>query len=269
MSRADGLLRERNSGDLYVLSFKTAASWDSRVDRQNQHDIQGLSEVAAIENRLGGEKILGVKMIYLIKGRREEYPEDSGHYRTSSPLLRGWSRPGITGEDLAWRYKWQGPDTWPDSGRLKGHTLGKGWTRFDTFGAEAYMTVKEWIEMMDSGVVQADAGDPFEGLIVEPMPYFRQQQDMDDWREQASEQERRIAREVQIVDDTARRNPEQLRHDLNAAFPQHRHSCDFPSACQFQPVCFGDDSMLTSPLSSGLYEIRTPHHQPETEARTK
>lgn len=52
MARADGLLCSRSSGDLYVLSFKTAAKYDERTARDNRYDMQGMSELAAIEARL-------------------------------------------------------------------------------------------------------------------------------------------------------------------------------------------------------------------------
>jgi hypothetical protein len=293
MSRADGLLRERETGDLYVLSFKTAAQWDSRTDRQNTHDVQGLSEVAAIENRLAewwkivrapGDmlhtlapsgslpetnltygswlrdldappRILGVKMVYLLKGRREEYPDDSGQWVTSSPLIRGWYREGITGTEFAWRYKWFGPDTYPDSGKLCGHTLGKGWKRFNVW--EHPGGVKAWIDLLASGTVQPDAGDPLATIVYEPQPYYRNQQDLEDWHQQAAAQEGNIAT---CAFSVAIETPSILRQVLNSNFPQHRHSCDYPSKCQFQEICFGDQTMLTNPLASGLYERRVPNH---------
>lgn len=52
MSRPDALLRERESNQLYLLSFKTAASWDVRKERDAQHDMQGLSEGVEVERRL-------------------------------------------------------------------------------------------------------------------------------------------------------------------------------------------------------------------------
>jgi hypothetical protein len=53
MSRPDALLRERSSNQLYLQSFKTAASWDIRKARDAEHDMQGLSEGVEIERRLG------------------------------------------------------------------------------------------------------------------------------------------------------------------------------------------------------------------------
>ena len=50
--RADALLVERSTGDLYIKSDKTAAQFDGRNDGSNRHDVQGLSEAMLIERRL-------------------------------------------------------------------------------------------------------------------------------------------------------------------------------------------------------------------------
>jgi hypothetical protein len=52
MSRPDALLLERESQQLYILSFKTAAQWDIRKERDAQHDMQGISEAIEPERRL-------------------------------------------------------------------------------------------------------------------------------------------------------------------------------------------------------------------------
>ena len=53
MSCPDALLRERQSNELYVLSYKTTATWDVRKARDIEHDMQGLSEGVEVERRLG------------------------------------------------------------------------------------------------------------------------------------------------------------------------------------------------------------------------
>jgi len=53
MSRPDALLRHRQTNQLYIQSYKTAASWDMRKEKDAQHDMQGLSEGIEIERRLG------------------------------------------------------------------------------------------------------------------------------------------------------------------------------------------------------------------------
>ena len=52
-SRPDALLRDRESNQLYIQSFKTAASWDIRKERDAERDMQGLSEGVEVERRLG------------------------------------------------------------------------------------------------------------------------------------------------------------------------------------------------------------------------
>ena len=52
MSRPDALLRERATNQLYLLSYKTAATWDIRKQRDAEHDMQGLSEGVEVERRL-------------------------------------------------------------------------------------------------------------------------------------------------------------------------------------------------------------------------
>jgi hypothetical protein len=52
MSRPDALLLERQSRQLYLLSYKTTSEWDIRRQRDAEHDMQGLSEGIEIERRL-------------------------------------------------------------------------------------------------------------------------------------------------------------------------------------------------------------------------
>jgi hypothetical protein len=102
----DALLRERTTGDLYLLSWKTSAEFDQRKDQDARVDMQGLSEAWAVEERLGvwqnalvaanrkelgsmripqwfidlsntetndwRPSIRGVQMVYLIKGQRRK-----------------------------------------------------------------------------------------------------------------------------------------------------------------------------------------------------
>ena len=103
MSRPDALLRSRADNSLYLLSYKTAATWDVRKARDAEHDMQGLSEGVEVERRLGEwwvdinhggpidpvvgrskamvdflasipapPRILGIRYEYMLKGTRYE-----------------------------------------------------------------------------------------------------------------------------------------------------------------------------------------------------
>lgn len=306
-SRADALLQERSSGDLYVDSLKTAAAFDYRKDAENRHDVQGLSEAAVVERRLREDwetirrgvvpnepmgnaaldairvmdsppRIMGIQMTFLIKGmRRQAY--DGAPYLTSSPLLKGYYREGITEREFAWKAETPcpGPGHVLRQGK-KGpilcegkqfHKLGVDWTPFDTWrneGLDIVGGVKGWVDMLASGTVQPDAGDPFEAIVQSPLPYFRQDQDIADWIEQAQGQEARVAADAAFVESVRVDDPKALRSTLNRLFPQNRRSCDWPSKCQMSEICWGDNSMLTSPCSTGLYQLRVAHHDAELSA---
>lgn len=126
----DALLRERSSGDLYILSWKTISEFGPKKDAEARVDMQGLSEAWALEQRLkeywintrtfrnpgdplappdwfyrmqghladGPAKIRGIQMVYLMKGqrRKEEVKDAQGQviqvvHKDSSPLLYGFS----------------------------------------------------------------------------------------------------------------------------------------------------------------------------------
>jgi hypothetical protein len=316
-SRADALLQERQTGDLYIDSLKTAAQYDHRKDEENRHDVQGLSEAAVVERRLRGDwevlkglntrqegdevtaaslaggkndsyraflqslsdspRIMGIQMTFLVKGiRRQAY--EGAPYQTYSPLLKGYYREGITEREFAWKAE----TPCPGPGHVlkqskkgpivcegkKFHKLGVDWAPFDTYrgeGLDIVGGVKGWIEMLASGTVQPDAGDPFEAIIQSPLPYFRQDQDMSDWIEQAQAIEAKVAADAAELERIRVEEPSRLRSALNVLAPQNRRSCDYPSRCQMAEICFGDPSALINPFATTLYQRRIPHHLPELE----
>ena len=304
MARADALLKEKCSGDLYVVSYKTASQWDSRKSRENEHDMQGLSEVAAMEYRLhtyhpiakqacygpAGDaetiaaqlfcdqnmspklrdllaelpnppRIAGVKMEFLLKGSRYKSKTDGDRIIQQSPLIRGYQRMNAptSGDpaDLGWKREYTGEDG--RSHRLDYRT----WKAFNVW--EQPGGVKDWIELLYQKIIQPEAGDVLDMQFVNPIPYFRNDDDMRDWYEQTVVQERRVAESVQIIKDAIAQygwaSPE-VRSLMNIHFPQYRRSCDFPSQCSFVDICFGSN-VTSDPVASGLYMIREPHHDPE------
>lgn len=272
-ARTDGLLREKQSGDLYVMSFKTAAQWDKRTDSGAKHDMQGLSEPYAIEFRLGKAqtetqaatnvpyaKIWGVKMEYLIKGVRREYPKGSGSYRTYSPLIYGYRLRGVT----------------PDQDRYScEYKAAKGWELFKVWEAKDIGGVKGWIEMLRAGEVEPIEKDCLAEQFVLQPPYMRHEDETENWRQQTVMQERRVAEHSrylnQIMHDELSRgdnfdfqNGGALEVMSRYFFPQHTSSCDYPSACEYTRICWDKQSPLAL-LESGEFTWRTPHHEPELE----
>lgn len=251
MTRHDALLRNYDTGERVIQSYKTAANYDSRTARQAEHDIQGLSEVAAAEYHLG--KIDAIRMEYLIKGPRREYPKDSGHWEQYSPLIRGYVKPGITTMDD--EYGWKRDYTDSDG---KDRKLDyRSWKSFHAW--EVQGGVKAWIELLATGQVQPEAGDCLSQQFVIPQLYYRQEDDLRDWYEQTLSQEMNIKATLEYEPEFG---TAEHRSWLNRHFPQHRQSCDYPGPCQFTDICFSTN-LREDPLGSGLYQPRVPHHHKE------
>jgi hypothetical protein len=294
MARADGLLEEISSGDLYLMSFKTAADWDARKEAENNHDMQGLSEWASVQGRLNKDwestkqtvrvlgvhgndhltgssyrrwlnglssspRIMGVKMEFLLKGERRKN-NYTDRYEQYSPLVRAWRQPGITSSDdtYAWRYEWEGEDG-------KKHRLGKGWEPF--YAWELPGGVKKWISLLDQGKVQPEAGDCLEQQFIFPAPYLRHESDIARWQRQVSAQERQVAIASAAINARLEAGAtfDDIEEELDEHFPQYTRSCDWPVKCSDQDLCWGSAEIADAPLQSGIYTIRTPHHTPELE----
>lgn len=302
-SRCDALLLERETGDLFIQSDKTAAYWGDKVDKQNQHDMQGLSEVAAVEVRLekwwqivqdarrngskvtyhlhprmyellaeapAPPKIQGVRMEFILKGKRSKDKDGEGPRLQRSPLVRGWVNRGVTpGTDqYAWSWNWR-----DEMGKKKA----LNWQNWKSFPAwELPGGIKRWVEemlapdAMGYSYVQREAGSCLEQQFVCPMPYFRQDVDMADWYQQTRCQEEEVHQRLVCLQDAIQElgwEAQEVRTLLNRWFPQYRRSCDWPDACEFQDVCFSV-AVGRDPIGSGLYRPRVPHHQPEVEQQS-
>lgn len=276
MVRVDGLLKKKSDGELYVLSFKTdtGANLQQRIE-DARHDLQGLTEPYAVE-AAGEGRPFGVKMEWLVKGAWKEDERGSGKRFQDSYLIRPWSRPDSMGEiEYAWKYFWNCTEehktTWKN-GRVvkceggKKHGLGDSYSRVSIW---EHMTVKEWIGMLASGLVQPGAGDPLEGIISAPISLYRNQQEQTRRLFQITTQELEVAEGVATVNSY--NGP--LLHALDFHFPQHDKACNHqpkiggvesPWKCAFYSLCWNTDpaKALENPYEEG-YRPRKPHHSPE------
>lgn len=275
----DGLLRHRETGELYVLSWKIPAEAPRDVDART--DMQGLSEVWALGARLArlgmDAPIRGVQMAYLFKGRKIP-AKDEGEgamgkaWRHNSPLIWGYRDQGFPPKLTAsreWRCsaphamrksKWYPNGECPGDGR--NHLRGGDW---QSFLASESMGVKEWIELLASGDLSPEEGDPLSACWSLPVPNFRQNQEIERWYRQAVEQERRIAGILPGLPSQqaeADYNWQAFLEFLDTAFSQHTERwCNdtYGSKCPAWEICHGPDQVARYPLASGLYRIRQPY----------
>lgn len=285
LGRVDALLREKDSNDLHLQSFKTTAEWDTRKDSAASHDIQGLSELCAVEHRLEQmwrsyheddaiaeeslttptwqylrdlpepPKIQGIRMEHLLAGQRMDPgkgPKKTGRKVQYSPLIRGYKKDGITPDLDEYAYKFQWDDEYGT------HRLGKGWAPFNAW--EQPGGVRAWIDKLASGGAQADLGDALDTQFVYPQPYYRQAEDVEDWQQQMIAEELRKFEAVEKLRTAVDKNQRRLL--LNVLFPQFRHSCDYPRLCWAAELCFSP-GYADYPDTTGLYKKRDPHHAAE------
>lgn len=297
-ARVDALLMEKDTLDLHVLSLKTTKEWGKKPDDEARHDMQGLSETEVVDQKLrrwheelsnvpnqeaGWEKavphipkwfidrstagaapqVAGVKMEFALKGRKSEYPEGSGRYSYSNPLIRPWKKDdGLN--STQWAFKWEVKDDFGHS-----HRLGKGWLRVNIWED---IGVKAWIDILASETIQGFApGTGIAGQFVLPMEYYRNDEDIADMKIEVAFQEKRIAEarralRLGMVDRVIKIGyPDTHDMILREQFPKHRKSCDWPKKCAYQDICYGPKAYVHDPISSQIYQIRTPNHPIEIE----
>ena len=299
LARVDGILLDKTTGEIFVLSLKTAKEWGKREDDSARHDMQGLSETRVVEQRLAGwhadleavkrrlateppasvdhipdwfiqrfvagasPQVSGVIMQYALKGRRENSPKGSGKYCFNNALIRPWKKADDLnfGGAYAIRYEFQDP--------MGGnHRLGKGWNRVNIWED---MGVKKWIDYLATQEIQGfSPGTAIASQFILPVEYFRNPEDMDRWERQVVAQEYRVAQgqkniRLGSINGVIKlpTSPATFEKSLDVEFPMHTRACDWPTKCSFQEVCFGPKAYLHDPISSGLYTIRTANHPSE------
>jgi hypothetical protein len=197
MSRPDALLRERESNQLYILSFKTAGHWDDRQAKAAQCDMQGLSEGVEIDRRLErwwneihtdtGERTKAMWLIcsepmwkflesqsapprvhairyeYLLKGERWIDKEQSAKFNMTvrtqrSHLIRGYFNSAVLG-GMGWNWSWDFLK--PDGSGEMSKLYYKNWKSEPVYD---HMTVKQWIDCLDQATEVYSGEDPTVGL---------------------------------------------------------------------------------------------------------
>lgn len=284
-SRADALLEERETGDLYVHSWKTSADYGRQEEMQFRRDVQGMSEAVGIEQSGCDGRVMGIQMAFLLKGRKAgggqgagadiEWDDTSNWHGLGpglrwhqSPLTHAWRMEshGILPEDdlsqWAWTKWYPKPENKSGLGKL-----GKGWESVAVFD-EYPGGVRQWVLDLEARRWQPECyghlsiKDPLDRCLAMPEPWSRSDRELEDWLEQARAQSVEIQERAEGVRDAFRgENWQEARRLLNKYFPQSRRSCySYGGMCQMSDLCFGIDEIWQRPLENG-FGLRVPHHQ--------
>lgn len=249
-SRIDAVLRDKLDDSIYVVNFKTANAVDERREKQISKEMQGLTESFALQNRLdrtegGPARVSGVLHVFLIKGRRVRQKDKSGQrtgrYETYSPLIRGYRKELEGGYEYA--------HSWMKSKTSRPFYV---WENEDVGG------IAGWVRMLAHEEVQPELGDVLGRQLYVPLQQFKDREEIKSLMGQVYYQELKIAAITKGC----------LGHEipmLDKFFPMHRHSCHYPTDCDFETLCF-NPVRFREPMATGEFGWRVPHHKGEREA---
>jgi hypothetical protein len=262
MFRPDALVRERETGDLYIISWKTCSTFSKRTIDQAKHDTQSMSEAwgwMESHNHRGGEytqgrhaQIEGVLYKWIVKGSRRK-DEWDGLYKQGSHLVYGWVKLATEKSEFpewSWCYEFETEDG-------KNSRLGKGWQKKPIWSAYPG-GVKAWVEALSHNEIFPRHVNALEAVFPQAMPVERRADEIESWKRQVVAQETPIPMKAEAVESSP---TEEIRQEaLDIHFPQHTHSCHSYSGCPFLDVCWGGPEIASDPIGSGLYEPRSQNH---------
>jgi hypothetical protein len=205
-------------------------------------------------------KVYAVQYEYLVKGKRRQDPYGSGIYKQNSFLCHplkldamvqiAFGRGGTVSIDPA-KYKWKvGKGAYP-----------KGWSREDIWND---IGIKAWIEMLATGQVQPELGNPFREIILTPDLIIRHEREIQEWIVSTRALADRIARnvaEISLLTDI-----ELLQLLIWEHFPKNTQSChDYYGKDCFAVRHCHELETLEDLTSAGEFIRRVPHHELEKE----
>ncbi len=252
MGRPDAVMLHEPTGDIHLLSLKTRKSWDSRADKANSHDDQGISEAVCYEASHPGKHVMAVVMPHLLKGDRRK-DKVTGQYAQASPLIRGWRQENRGKTNYAHSYRWK--DEFGN--RTLAMNGGSKWESFNAWDEPG--GVKAWMDLLSTGTIQPEAGDPLAQSVMIPTPYYRQEADIESWKRSVTWQESAIQNDLEMVQVLG----DSVKGELDRRFPQYRHSCHYPGDCAYLDLCFGPPQMAEDPMATERFMWRVAHHDLE------
>lgn len=257
--RPDALVREKSSGDYYIVSWKTASTFGQYTVNQCTTDMQSMSEVFGVvsshlDQPLSGDplSIEGVLYLYCVKGQRK-MDDYLGFKTQNTPLAYAWMRPGPTPDETEWAhcYGWATEEINAKTNKPVGTKLGKGFRKV-LVSSHYPGGVKAWIAALAAQEITPRHINALEGVFPQSMPVSRRGDEIESWKRQT------VAAEMRIKSAVSQCTGDDI--DLDEFFPQSTARCfDFQSKCQFWDVCWLP-AVKSDPLASGLYKIREANH---------
>lgn len=227
LGKADGLLKRRRDNQLVVLSIKTASEYSETTFQNILRDMQGVSEIYVIQNRLNESyrnyldvnydddkllseinkntynyfaycKAMQIKNItilenqyeYLIKGKKRKDSTNPSYYLHANHLIHPIKNNNIASAGFG------GLKFGLEKGDYEWHIptgkLPSGKRKIDIWND---IGVKEWIARLAKGEIQPELGDPFIDIIIagDERVIKRTPEQLREWRINSQFEAERIA----------------------------------------------------------------------------
>lgn len=279
MTRADVVLERLADRALINLDFKSAGdvteySWAERQNAGMQFALQcaSLRQVGyPVTETLVGGMNKGWRKAATEQdedGKWRVTQESSADKKQNSLFCWAWKRPGnppLMSEDWKYTNKWKELD--PKSGLLVGRGVTKDYSKSPIWEAQFenkpkdWTVLEYWVEWLPQDVVAKEfsLAGPFTSSQAKVDAILRSiAHEGNDWKSKLW----KIYE--QLVEAGGNFAAEKVQVVLDQEVPQSWACIQYRSACQFRHVCDRREGWAT-PLDTGLYELRSPHHTIEAE----
>jgi hypothetical protein len=248
--------------ELLQLSGEEMDSHSAEIDKASRDMSQSM--IDWLSDLTTPPCITAIRYEYVLKGERDKRSRVAKALSArvgfeariqQSPLTYLWVKQGMTAADTEIAHSFG----WTDASGKERKLAWQSWNQAPVW---EHTTVGAWIDLLDAGTVQPEAGrDILSEQLVPPVLVYRQDDDLRDMIEQVEAQEVQVQRDLAVVresDDEAWQ-----RSTLNRRFPQTRTACSYPGECAYVPICFGGADIRRDPMGSGKYKARVPNHPQE------
>jgi hypothetical protein len=290
---SEGIEIERRLGEWYEYVTQNPQHWQRKWDQ-----IIPPATFSYLNGCTAPPRILAIRYEYLLKGERWKDKDLAARYSIDwarsqrshlirphvcvSTPSRGANAGAFQIGDLCWSSEFHMED---------GRASKLAWQNWDgRLVTDLDMTVREWIDKLDTAVETLSPADstlgtepsplgwssdaqavgytpkhPLDAVFLPPMTVYRNDDDLRDLIEQMEAQETTVAEHVAAVETST--SEDERRSLLNRHFPQTRRACEYPSTCAYVRVCYGGEDIRREPLGSGLFRLREANHPREKEFR--
>jgi PD-(D/E)XK nuclease superfamily len=305
LGKADGLLRRKSDNKLVVLSYKTCSEYSDSLLRDIQHDMQGVSEIVIIKERLnylfknlsefwrngdeyGFNRFVAASntskevvdyLWWAFNSNLEKIEVNLVQYehlvkgkRREDPIKSGiYKRQSVLlhpyKHDIGFNIKSGILDETEYKWKMEGRPP-KDWIKSDIW---LEMPIQTWIDILNSGKIQPEYGNPLDDLVRVSDLVYRSNDEQIEWLDSVRYMTGDIVYRFELLNNMTDAKPNLIgnviyNNSLAVAFPKNTQQCHNYYGKDCMFVDYCHNGLdMSYSLENGLVQIRKPHHDTEKE----